>query len=61
MNILGVSAFVHDSADADEKRTHRDGWVEFHNHGDHPGTIWVHGEEMCGHSLADGRTYSFSI
>lgn len=45
----------------DEKRTHRDGWVEFHNSGDHPGTIWVHGEEMGDHSLAAGKTYSFSI
>jgi hypothetical protein len=45
----------------EERRTHRDGWVEFHNHGAHPGTIWTHGEEMGDHSLVDGRTYSFSI
>lgn len=45
----------------DEKRTDSDGWVEFHNHGDHPGTIWVHGQEMGDHSLADGKTYSFTI
>jgi hypothetical protein len=45
----------------DEKRTDRDGWVEFHNHGDNPGTIWVHGQEMGDHSLADGKTYSFTL
>jgi hypothetical protein len=45
----------------DEKRTDSDGWVEFHNHGDEPGTIWVHGHEMGDHSLADGKTYSFTI
>lgn len=45
----------------DEKRTHSDGWVEFHNHGDKPGTIWVHGHNMGSHSLDDGKTYSFSI
>ena len=45
----------------DEKRTDSDGWVEFHNHGDNPGTIWAHGEEMGSHSLADGKTYSFTI
>jgi hypothetical protein len=45
----------------DEKRTDRDGWVEFHNHGDNPGTIWVHGQEMGDHSLADGKTYSFTV
>jgi len=26
----------------DEKRTHSDGWVEFHNREDKSGTIWVH-------------------
>lgn len=45
----------------DEKRTDSDGWVEFHNHDDNPGTIWVHGEEKGDHSLADGKTYSFTI
>ena len=25
----------------DEKRTGSDGWVEFHNHEDEPGEIWV--------------------
>jgi len=44
-----------------EKRTHSDGWVEFHNYGSMPGTIWVHGRSMGSHSLADGKTYSFSI
>jgi hypothetical protein len=45
----------------DEKRTHSDGWVEFHNYEDSSGDIWVHGENMGSHSLADGKTYSFSI
>lgn len=45
----------------DEKRTHSDGWVEFHNHGDKSGTIWVHGHNMGSHSLSDGKTYSFII
>ena len=45
----------------DEKRTGSDGWVEFHNPDDNPGTIWVHGEKMGEHSLADGKTYSFTL
>jgi hypothetical protein len=45
----------------DEKRTHSDGWVEFHNSEDKSGTIWVHGHDMGNHSLSDGKTYSFSI
>jgi len=45
----------------DEKRTGSDGWVEFHNHGDKPGKIWVHGHDMGDHSLADGKTYSFTL
>jgi hypothetical protein len=45
----------------EEKRTRSDGWVEFHNHGDKTGTIWVHGQKMGLHSLADGKTYSFTI
>jgi hypothetical protein len=45
----------------DEKRTHSDGWVEFHNHGDKSGYIWVLGHKMGLHSLADGKTYSFTI
>jgi hypothetical protein len=45
----------------DEKRTDRNGWVEFHNHGDRSGTIYVHGERMGSHSLANGKTYSFTI
>jgi hypothetical protein len=45
----------------DEKRTHSDGWVEFHNHANIPGTIWVHGHNMGSHSLSDGKTYSFTI
>jgi hypothetical protein len=45
----------------DEKRTDSDGWVEFHNHSEDPETIWVHGEKMGEHSLADGKTYSFTI
>ena len=46
---------------ADEKRTHSDGWVEFHNHNDKPGDIWVHNKNWGSHSLADGKTYSFTI
>jgi len=45
----------------DEKRTDDDGWVEFHNRDDLPGDIWVHGTNMGSHSLADGKTYSFTI
>lgn len=45
----------------DEKRTHSDGWVEFHNHENNSGTIWVHGHNMGSHSLDDGKTYSFTI
>jgi hypothetical protein len=45
----------------DEKRTDSDGWIKFHNHGDRSGTIWVHGRDMGGHSLADGKTYSFTV
>ena len=45
----------------DEKRTHSDGWVEFHNREDKSGTIWVHGHNMGSHSLSDGKTYSFTI
>lgn len=45
----------------DEKRTHSDGWVKFHNHGDKSGTIWVHGHKMGSHSLSNGKTYSFTI
>jgi hypothetical protein len=45
----------------DEKRTHSDGWVEFHNYEEKSGTIWVHGHNMGSHSLSDGKTYSFTI
>lgn len=45
----------------DEKRTHSDGWVEFRNPYDKPGTIWVHGQKMGSHSLKNGKTYSFTI
>lgn len=45
----------------DEKRTHGDGWVEFHNHEDRPGKIWVHGRNMGDHSLADGKSYSYTL
>jgi hypothetical protein len=30
------------------------------NHGDDPETIWVHGHNMGEHSLAGGKTYSFT-
>ena len=49
------------SGGCDEKRTDSDGWVEFRNHGERPGTIWVHGERMGDHSLADGKTYSYTL
>jgi uncharacterized GH25 family protein len=45
----------------EEKRTHSDGWVEFHNRENKSGTIWVHGHKMGSHSLDDGKTYSFTI
>lgn len=45
----------------DEKRTNSDGWVEFHNHGDNSGYIWVHGHKKGNHSLNDGKSYSFTI
>jgi hypothetical protein len=45
----------------DEKRTHSDGWVEFHNREENSGTIWVHGHNMGSHLLAEGKTYSFTI
>lgn len=45
----------------DEKRTDSNGWVEFHNHGDGPGDIWIHGHNMGSHSLDDGKSYSFTI
>ena len=43
------------------KRTHSDGWVEFHNRSNKPGVIYVHGNKMGSHSLSDGKTYSFVI
>lgn len=45
----------------DKKRTHSDGWVEFHNVEDKSGNIWVDGHNMGDHSLANGKTYSFTI
>lgn len=45
----------------DEKRTDIDGWVEFHNHDNAPGTIWIHNHNLGDHSLSDGKTYSFTI
>ncbi len=45
----------------DKKRTHSDGWVEFHNPGNKTGYIWVDGHKKGNHSLANGKTYSFSI
>jgi hypothetical protein len=44
-----------------KRRTDRDGWVTFHNSGDDPGDIWVHGTHMGSHGLRDGKTYSFTI
>jgi hypothetical protein len=45
----------------DTKRTGSDGWVEFTNYEEKSGHIWVHGKNMGSHSLADGKSYSFSI
>lgn len=45
----------------DVKRTHSDGWVEFHNSQNKPGTIYVHGHKKGVHSLSEGKTYSFTI
>ncbi len=45
----------------DEKRTHSDGWVEFHNRENKSGIIWVHGHSKGSHSLSDGKIYSFTI
>jgi hypothetical protein len=44
--------------ETDEKRTHSDGWVVFHNHGDKLGAIWIHGHNMGNDSLPNGKTYS---
>ena len=44
-----------------EKRTHSDGWVEFHNLHNKTGKIYVHGDYRGNHSLADGKTYSSTI
>lgn len=45
----------------EEKRTHSDGWVEFHNRENKSGTIWVHGHKMGSHSLDNGKVYSYTI
>jgi hypothetical protein len=45
----------------DERRTNSDGWVKFTNYQEKSGDIWVHGKNMGSDSLADGKTYSFSI
>ena len=45
----------------DKKRTHSDGWVEFHNRENKSGYIWVDGHKMGNHSLENGKTYSFTI
>jgi len=45
----------------DEKRTHSDGWVEFHNNENKSGTIWVHGHNKGSHSLADSKSYLFTV
>jgi len=58
---VGVMVYYGLLSGYDEKRTHSDGWVEFHNHGEKPGTIYVHGHNMGEHSLADGKSYSFTI
>lgn len=45
----------------DEKRTHSDGWFEFHNRENKSGTIWIRGQSIGNHSLSNGKTYSFTI
>jgi hypothetical protein len=45
----------------EEKRTHSDGWVEFHNRENKSGIIYVHGQKIGSHSLSDGKKYSFTI
>lgn len=48
-------------AGSEEKRTHSDGWVKFHNCENKSGTIWVHGHKKGSRSLSDRRTYTFTI
>lgn len=45
----------------DKKRTHSDGWVDFHNQENKSGYIWVDGHKMGNYSLGNGKTYSFTI
>jgi hypothetical protein len=45
----------------DKKRTDRNGWVTFDNPGNRNGHLWVDGHNMGSHSLADGKTYSFTV
>jgi hypothetical protein len=58
---IGVMIDYHNLGGIDEDRTDSDGWVKFHNYDDNTGEIWVHGENMGSHSLADGKSYSFTI
>ena len=45
----------------EEKRTHPDGCVEFHNRECISGNITVHGQSMGSHSLTEGKEYLFTI
>lgn len=57
---VGV-AIDYSSGGWDEHHTDSEGWVEFSNSSNDFGTIFVHGDSMGEHSLADGKTYSFTI
>ena len=58
---IGVMIDYGFSVGTDEKRTDNDGWVEFHNRGERPGRIWVHGHDKGSQSLRDGKAYSFTV
>lgn len=45
----------------DTKRTNSDGWIKFTNYEGKTGDIWVAGRNMGSYSLAEGKSYSFSI
>lgn len=57
---VGVMIYYH-VLHQDKARTDSDGWVQFHNPKNESGHIWVDGQEMGNHSLADGKTYSFCV
>lgn len=45
----------------DTKRTDSNGWIKFKNHEGKTGNIWVAGKNMGSYSLAESKTYSFTI